>query len=540
MGVKGYVAVFLAILASLLICVLAMASTEESVVRTTWAWPTYIDPAVGSDYSSSVAFCNLYDPLLMPTADGGMDPWVAESWIVSEDGLKYTFTIRQGITFHDGSELLAEDVAFSVERLLAIGEGYAYLFYGKVESVNALDSTTVELHLLEPFGPLPYALSRLYVVNKDLVLANLEDDGPYGEHGDYGKKFLLTNDAGSGAYVLEEFSVSDHLTALLFPDYWAYVSPRAPERIEMLGTTEAITVRTMMAQRQLDISDQWQTSEGLNALDKMEGVDVASFFDGSEMYLMLNNTKPPLDDVHVRRALAWVLDYDAVANSVFPGSEVAVGPIPQILPGHNEDLMPYRQDLDKAQQELAASSYADTIADYTMEIHWVSEVPDQEKLALLFQSNCAQIGIDIEIVKTPWLTMIDQAALPETTPHIATIIVAPHYAEAGAMLETRYHSDNTGSWEQMEWLQDSTIDSLIDDALGTPDTAIRFQKYRDIQQRLFELAPAVFMIDKVEKHAFQSYLTIPTFTSPIPVMGYVFQFRLMELDLDQKAAAIGN
>ena len=111
---------------------------EKRVLTSTWSWPTYIDPAVGSDYSSSTALCNLYDPLLMPTAEGTMEPWIATDWSGSDDGLVYTFTIRQGVKFHDGTELDAEDVAFTMERLLTIGEGYAYLFRGKVAQVMVL------------------------------------------------------------------------------------------------------------------------------------------------------------------------------------------------------------------------------------------------------------------------------------------------------------------------------------------------------------------------------------------------------------------
>ena len=377
-------------------------------------------------------------------------------------------------------------------------------------------------------------------MNKDLVMANLKPEGPYGEFGDYGKGYLLTHDAGSGPYIVRDFSVAEHLYADLFPEYWGYVAPKAPEVIKMIGTTEAITIRTMIGKRELDISDQWQTAEAFEALGRMEGVNLVSFFDGSEMYLMMNHTKPPLDDVHVRRALSWAMDYEGVAQYAFPGSIQAIGPVPQLLPGHKADLFQYHQDFDKAREELAQSKYAGQLDAYPIEYHWVSEVPDFEKVALLFQSNCDEIGINIEIVKTPWLKMIDQAALPESTPAIASIIVAPHYAEVGSMLETRYHSSNTGTWEQMEWLRDPEIDALIDDALATIDKEERFAKYYTLQEKLVEMAPSVFLIEKVENHACQSYISWPAGENPIPVMGYTFQFRLMEVDVEKKAALLGR
>jgi len=525
----------------LLVCVsFASFGDEKRVLTSTWSWPTYIDPAVGSDYSSSTALCNLYDPFLMPTAEGAMEPWIATDWSASDDGLVYTFTIRQGVKFHDGTELDAEDIAFTMERLLTIGEGYAYLFRGKVAEVDVLDTYKVSFHLSETFGPLLYALSRLYIVNKDVVLDNIKPDGAYGDLGDYGKAFLLSHDAGSGPYMVQDFSSAEHLYADLFSEYWGYVAPGAPEEIKMIGTTEAITIRTMMGKRELDISDQWQTDEAFEALGRMEGINLLSFYDGSAMYLMMNHTKPPLDDVYVRRALSWAMDYEAVAQDAFPGSIQAIGPFPQLLPGHKGDVFQYHQDFDRAREELAKSKYAGQLDAYPIEYHWVSEVPDFEKLALLFQANCDEIGVNIEIVKTPWLKMIDQAALPESTPAIASIIVAPHYAEAGSMIETRYHSSNAGTWEQMEWLRDPEIDALIDDALATVDTEERFGKYHTLQEMLVEMVPSVFLIEKVEKHAYQSYISWPAGENPIPVMGYTFQFRLMEVDTEKKAALLGQ
>jgi len=97
-------------------------------LRVTFSWPTFIDPAVGSDFSSSTALANLYDTLVFPNADGGIDAWLADSWEASEDGMTWTFKLKDGVKFHDGSDLTASDVAYSMNRLLEIGEGYAYLF----------------------------------------------------------------------------------------------------------------------------------------------------------------------------------------------------------------------------------------------------------------------------------------------------------------------------------------------------------------------------------------------------------------------------
>jgi len=125
---------------------------EKRTLNVTFSWPTYIDPAVGSDFSSTSSLCNLYDTLVFPNTGGGVDSHLAESWQVSGDGLTWTFVLKKGVKFHNGSELTASDVAFSMNRILEIGEGLAYVFLGTVESATALDDYTVEFKLAQPSG----------------------------------------------------------------------------------------------------------------------------------------------------------------------------------------------------------------------------------------------------------------------------------------------------------------------------------------------------------------------------------------------------
>jgi len=178
----------------------APAMEAEEVVRelrVTFSWPTYIDPAVGSDFSSSSSFVNLYDTLVYPTPDGGVKPNVAESWETSADGLTWTFNLRKDVKFHDGSMLTAHDVKFTMDRLTTIGEGYAYM-YGAVESTDVVDDYTVQFNLSKTYGPFLTTLVRLYILNEELVMANAKSDGMYGDKGDYWKEWLLTHDAVSG------------------------------------------------------------------------------------------------------------------------------------------------------------------------------------------------------------------------------------------------------------------------------------------------------------------------------------------------------
>lgn len=195
------------------------APTRPRALRITFSWPTFIDPAVGNDFSSSTSLANIYDTLVFPNAEAGVDPWLAESWDISDDGLTYTFHLRKGVKFHDGSELLASDVVYSYNRLQTVGEGYAYLITG-VESVKAVDDYTVEFKLEHPSGLFVPSLVRLYVANEDLVRENTLAEGPYGDEGDYGKEWLLTHDAGSGPYRVVEFPLEEYLLMEKFNDWW--------------------------------------------------------------------------------------------------------------------------------------------------------------------------------------------------------------------------------------------------------------------------------------------------------------------------------
>ena len=509
-------------------------------LRKTFSWPTQIDPAIGSDFSSSTAMTNLYDTLIYPTSDGSFDPHLAESWDISEDNLTYRFYLAQGVMFHDGSELTAEDIVFSFERLQAVGQGFAYIFKDRVASVEAIDDYTVEFVLPKPFGPFLSTLTRLYIVNKDLILANLQD-GAHGEFGDYGTGFLNDNDAGSGAYKVKEFDVATLLVMEKFDDYFAFVDPLAPDIFEMIGTTEAATVRTSMMRRDLEISDQWQTLEAFQSLDEIEGVDIARWPDGGQLYLMMNTQKPPLDCIHARKALSYAFNYDSLVRDIYPGTEQARGPVSSVLPGWNSNVYQYSYDLEKAQEEMALSQYAGQWDQYPIEYAWTAEVADLEKIALMTQAESQKIGLPVEIISTPWMTMIDKAGSIDTTPHIMSIWVSPHYGEAGSILEAKYHSSNAGTWEQTEWLLNDDIDAMLEQAMGTVDREERFAIYMEIQVMIVELAPTIFAYDNMERHAYQSsYVTWPQAANPIPVMGYNVVARFIQVDPVKRAELLGN
>ena len=497
----------------------ATEHNSESIVRFCIDWPTYIDPAVGTDDSDTMALVNLYDSLVFPNLDGSVRPHLAEKWEISDDLLTYTFHLRKGVKFHNGDELTAEDVVFSTERLFEIGEGFAYVLQTKdaqgniiagIKSAKAVDDYTVELKLVRPFGPFIPALTKLLILNKSQVIENIDrSEKMYGEMGDYGKKWLLTNDAGSGPYMVKEMTMEEYLLGEKFDDYWAGWEENAPDFFREFAFPSEVAIRTMMKNREMEITNYTLQTEAYAALSEIPGIEIIVFLANNNLQIMLNTKIPPTDDVHVRKALSWVMDYDTVVNDIWPDYVQSIGPVPQILPGHNKDVFQYTYNIEKAKEEMGKSAYAGQ-KNIPFKLSWNVEAQDVEKLALLFQVNAAEIGIDVEQFKKPFGLIIDDAQTVETTPNGSIIGVSAHYNEAGSMLETRYHSKSQGTWEQCEWLGLPYIDAAIEDALATVDQDERFKKYAELQDTLVDLAPTIWLADFAMEFGYQAdYLVWP-------------------------------
>ena len=472
----------------------------SSIVRYSSDWPPSIDPAVGSEVESVTAQVNLFDPLIFPDTEGNFLPHVAKSWDVSSDGLVYIFYLRPGVKFHNGSELTAEDVKFSMDRLLTIGEGVAYLWLGNIKEAEVIDKYTVAFNMEKPFGPFISTLPSFFIVNKGLIMENIKP-GIYGEMGDYGKEYVSTNDVGSGPYMIKDFSRAEYLLMEKNPDYFLDISS-APDEFQMIGSTEPVLIKTLMAKQELEMTNRWLSPETLESLAKIEGVEVARWRSSSEDYITMNIRKPPLDDIHVRKALAWAFDYDVAAKLV-PGSIQARGPVPLTVPGSDPNGFQYHRNLERAKLELKQSKYYGHFDEYPMECQW-NDSPSQEKDAMLLMANAAEIGLTVNVVETTWSLICSDSASIETTPHFHIVGDEARYPEAGALLQARYHSVTAGTWEQTEWLLDSVFDEMIDDAFATIDKDERFAKYREASRYIVDLCPSIFLLETPECRAYQA------------------------------------
>jgi peptide/nickel transport system substrate-binding protein len=512
--------------AILILCTALTAFAADDagrIFRTTNTLMPKWDPAVGSDYASGTSIINLYDALVFPTGEGGVKPWIAESWTISEDGLTWDFKIREGVKFHSGNPLTARDVAYSMKRLLAIGEGYAYLFYAYIDSVEAVDDQTVRFHCKTSYGPLLNSLASFFIVDQKLLEANYAKEGDYGEAGDYGKAFLLEHDAGSGPYTVDEVKTNISVSGSIFRDYWAGFEENVPEKFVFYASNEAVTVKTMMSRQELEAADHYQTTENIQAmLDADPTLALAHNYTGGGINLWINNQKPPVNDPKIREALGYLIDYATLCSRILPDSKQKKSIIPSNAFGYKEVFDLY-MDLEKAKKAIGESEYAESLANYPVELVWNSESADREKVALMIQAIALQAGMTVDIVELPWSTIVANSAKVDSSPMMSIISITPVTADSAAQFVSQLRSKTVGTWENMNWVNDTALDGMIDSAITIVDSDKRAEAYKAIQEYCAKSFTFIPLTETPERIVYQaSYIEM---SPKIGLQGYSFYLR---------------
>lgn len=494
----------------------APAEDGERPLRIGVSGDALADPALGSYNSCLQSYVNLYDSLVMYDVKGELIPLLAASWELSEDGLTYTFKLNEGWTFHDGSEVTASDVVFSLNRLLTIGAGLSFVFDGFVESAEALDNYTVAFHLPAPDAVFVDRLSRLYIVNEDLIMANLDMNNAtysYDGFGDYGISYLVSHDAGSGPYSLTEFVAGNYMRADMYEDYTLGWGDNAPTYIKFINNTEPSTIRTMLASKELEISDNWQNAETYEAWSTMEGITITQYSSGATVMVPFNCFRAPTDDVNVRRAIACLIDYATLVESIYPGSNVSYGPVNAFVPGADTSVteLTYNYDLERAQEYLAASKYADQLDSIVVEFFCIADSASQEKIGLTVQAAASQIGLNVKITSAPYSTVLELVGSAETTPNIIVNALCPLYWDASDMFVAHYAKSSQGTIMNTGWIDDSAFEEMIYGSLQIADQAERYAAYAEIEDYIMDQCFSMFAGDQVDKVAYQSdYVYWPT------------------------------
>ncbi len=465
----------------------APVSAEKTVrdtLRTTQtAIPDTCDPAKGSGENDDLIFVNIYETLVYPNATtGDAEPLLATSWTSDNDGLKWTFTLRDDVKFSDGTPMTANDVKYSVDRLIAIGEGFSYIFKDVIASVDVVDDTTVVFNLKKSFGPFISSLIKLRIVNSTLLKAN-QLDGNYGENGDYGTTYLLNHSAGSGPYYISTFNVNDSVYLTENSNYWGAINDKAPKSVEITGLLDAATSKMLLNSGEVDLLHGRQVSTTLKSLLTNPEFATTSIAETGMNYFMMNTKKAPTDDLHIRKAISYACDRNAM-SAIYGGMELSDSPIPSSFWGATDDVTTYPYSEEDAKKEIALSSYANNLADYPVEIAYIQGNGDTGKLAMLLGSELEAVGFTVKISEVPWVLFCDNAATVETSPSITNANSNASYPEAGSLLEVKFSSMTAGTFNQNEWILDDKLDAMIADSLATVDNDARLAKYAEIQKYL--------------------------------------------------------
>lgn len=460
-----------------------------------------IDPAKGTDYTQTMALLNLYDALVFPDTEGNLKPHLAKDWSVSNNNKTYTFKLREDATFHSGNPVRAEDVKFTVERFFDINQGYSSLLQGVLDkkNVKAMDEHTVEFTLNRVHSPFLSTLVLLFIVDKKAVMAN-KQSGKFGDRGDYGQKWLNSHDAGSGAYRLKSFERQAQINFSKFEDYWMGWSDNSFDEVQIRIITKDPTVRSLMKTGKLDMTSQYQSTETYQALAKQDGIRVETIPTVTLFYMKMNTQKPPTDDPAVREAIAYGFDYNTARQQIAPGSKKAVGPLAPSFGVHKQDIPQPTYNPEKAKQILSDAGYSE--GDLKISNTYVKDYGLEKKMGLLFQQNMSEIGIDVELNPQTWGTMTELATSVEKTPHVNQVFYGPVYPSPDTVFYNQYHSEAASTWMSMEHLEDDKVDSLIEQARSTVDANKRGQIYGQLQTRLANLYPDLFVFVQSKKHAF--------------------------------------
>ena len=490
----------------------ALAAQHTITVNTVQIFGT-IDPAKISDYTDYMASANLYDGLANVDPKGHLVAELAEKWDVSPDATSVTFHIRPDAKFQDGSPVQAEDVVYSVERLLRINQGPANLFAGvlKPGSVEAVDAKTVKFNLAKTFSPFLATVPAIRIVNSKLVKANAGNDD--------GQTYLATHVASAGPYTLKSWTRGTGMTIERDPNYYRGWGEGPIDEVRFVVTNDEATVRSMAASGELTMSSQYQSPDTYDALAKMPRFKIVKGETSVAFYLKLNSKLAPTDDVHIRKAIALATDYDTIKGTILPGGDLT-GPLPKTFAEAHLDSPQPKFDLEAAKAEIAKSAYAGK-TDIPLSFDYVSATKFEEEIGLLMQSNLQQIGFKVTLSAEPWNRITEIASKVETTPNVTEVFFGPTYPSPDSMFYAQYDSKSAGTWASMEWLKSPEVDKMIDAARATGDVAQQNKIYKELQQKLIDDQSDAYLETQIVQHAMDKCLTGYV---PVPMQSFDYAF----------------
>ena len=442
------------------------------------------DPAAA--FSLEIWFLrSVYETLLwynVPGSEETFSPGLATSWEVSEDGLSWTFHLREGVKFHDGTDMNAEAVKYSIERTKELGMGGAYI-WSPLDYIEAVDDYTAVFHLKYP-APIDLIASSQY--------SSYIYSPAAGEKGT--EWFQEGHDGGTGPYMIDSWEPDQQTVLVKFPEYWAGWEGEHFSKVILKVVLEKSTQVQMLESGEADRA----TSVPVDSLESLMANPEISVITGPSWMnsqFLINVMRPPTDNLLIRQAISYAWDYQTVVDKIYNGmAEIAQGPIPKTMWGHKADMELYSFDLEKAKALVEESGLSPEELKIVLAYHSTSS--EYENAALLLQQDLAEIGIEVELKPGPWNTLWEECKNLDTAPNIMTMTWWPTYPTPNDWLYGQYRTEDPTNFNLSHY-SNPEMDAMLDEAMaleGTDrDEAIRL--YGEIQQLLVHDAPAVFYAD---------------------------------------------
>ena len=379
---------------------LALAKTpaDQLIVGMSMINLLSLDPAAATGLDVSEVNANLYDMLLVQDArqPDRLVPALAESWQVSDDRKTLTFKLREGVKFHSGNPLSAEDVAWSLQRVLKLNlalastwKAYGFTAGNVGQYIRAADEHTVVIELPRPTDPV-LVLNTLatspsaFVLDRKVVQQHQKGD-------DMGGAWLTTHAAGSGPFVLNDWRANDVILMTRFDGYWG--GPAQMKRVLLRHMTESQSLRLMLERGDLDLA-YGMAAPDIKAIESSDKLQVQSLQRGTMYYVAMSMKQPEFANKKVREAVRSLIDYQGLDQQVMPHyGKLNQQPMQLGLEARLPDPG-YKLDVPKAKALLAEAGYPDG---FSTTIRTLSEPPFID-IAARMQATLAEGGIKATII----------------------------------------------------------------------------------------------------------------------------------------------
>ena len=442
------------------------------------------DPAIAFSLEIQMLL-NVYEPLVWynkPGSDKQLSPGLATEWKVSDDGLTWSFKIREGVKFHDGEPLTAEAAKMSLERTKTEKKGPWYI-WADVESFAATDEHTL---VIKTKSPQPIDLIAAAQYGAYIYSPKAAEMGT-----DW---FNQGNAAGTGPYKVRQWEQGQQVVLEKYEDYWGGWNEEQFDRAILKVVTENATQVQMLKAGEADFIS-------LAPADLMESLNAEANIDAygapawKNAMFLINTQKGATANKKFRQALTYLWDYDSVVKDIYAGfAEVGRGPIPATMWGHNASLPAPEFNPEKAKQLLAESGVPEN--EWKISLAYIGTSEGYKNSALLFQANAAQAGIEVELLPGEWGVIWDKAKNLETAPNIQSMTWWPTYATPNDWLIGLFRTEENAVFNLSHY-KNPAFDTLIDEGVAVEgsdrDTAIA--KYAEAQQLLIDDAVAIFYAD---------------------------------------------